>query len=112
MKFIDRQLSDKETREILEVYGDYVKVTADLHNEWVVIGTELHADAEDILLNKGSISDNIWGGGINLKDKIVDTTAVLNLRPKFGNDSMDILDSKKRQRFVKIIKKYFVELWL
>lgn len=111
MKFIDKVLSEKEMRDIKKRFGEYVKLTVDLGKEWIVAGCELHADGEKILLEKGCKQENIWGGGISLKDKIIDTTAVLNLRPSLGNDGMEILDPKTRERFVSIVKKIFGKLW-
>ena len=110
MKFIDIPLAREEIREIKKEYGDYVKITADIENGWMVIGAGFHADGEKILLERGSKQDDVWGGGISLKDKIVDTTAVLNIRPRLGNDGMEILDSERREKFVKIVKKYFEKL--
>lgn len=111
MKFISSKLSKVEVGKVKDVYGGYVKLTIDLENEWIVVGTELHADGEKILLEKGSKQDNVWGGGINLEDKMIDTTAVLNLRPKLGNDSMEILDAERRKKFVSIVKGFFAKLW-
>lgn len=111
MKFIDKPIDKKELEEFRKRYRDYVKITADISNDWLVIGTELHADGEKVLLEKGSSQDDIWAGGIDLKDKIIDMTAVLNLRPGLGNNSMEILDPARREKFVKMVRKYFGELW-
>ena len=45
------------------------------------------------------------------EDKIIDTMAVLNLRPSQNNDSLEILDSLKREKFIEVIKTVFAELW-
>lgn len=111
MKFINQPLTKKEIETLQKTFGNYVKLTVDIENEWVVAGSELHADAEKLLLDKGSKQDYIWGGGINLKDKQIDTTAVLNLRPRLGNDNLEILDPEKRGKFIDLIKNYFQELW-
>ena len=111
MKFVDKPLSKKEIEDIQKEFGRYVKVTADLENEWIMVGCELHADAEDTFFEKGSKQDDIWGGGINLVDKIIDTTAVLNIRPRMNNDSMELLDPEKREKYVKIVKNLFAKLW-
>ena len=111
MEFIDKALTREEIIELQEVYGDYVKLTIDLEKEWVVAGGELHADGEKILLERGGGQDDIWGGGINFESKQVDTTAVLNLRPRLKNDSLEILDNQRREKFIQIVKKYFVDLW-
>jgi len=107
----NRPLIVKEVNKIQKEYGNYVKVTADLETGWVVIGTELHADGEKILLEKGSKQDNIWGGGINFKDKMVDMTAVLNLRPRLSNTGLEIIDPQRRKKFEEICKVIFQELW-
>ena len=111
MKVIDSKLSKDEILDIQKKYGDYIKLTIDIRKKLVVAGGELHADGEKILLKKGSYQNDIWGGGINLKDRLIDTTAVLNIRPRLNNDSMEILDSNVREKFQSIIKKYFASLW-
>lgn len=111
MKFLDKKLTSKEIDQIKKEYGCYLKVTADIENGWLVIGGELHADGERLLLDKSSRQDDIWGGGINLEEKIIDTTAVLNIRPKLGNDSLEILDPEIRSRFTELVKEIFAELW-
>ena len=111
MKFISKPLSKQEISVLKKKYGDYLKLTVDLSQELLVAGCELHADGEEILLEKGSLSAEIWGGGISLKMKTIDTLAVLNLRPNLDNTSMEILDSERRKKFIKIVKKTFVILW-
>ena len=111
VEFIDDKLTKNEILDLRRKYGDYIKLTVDVENDWIVAGGKLHADAEKVLLDKGSIQDNIWGGGINLTDKQIDSIAVLNLRPRFGNDNLEILDLQIRERFYKIIKDFFARLW-
>ncbi len=111
MEFVDRVLAREEILKLQKVYGGYVKLTVDLEKEWVVAGGKLHADGEKILLERGGRQDNIWGGGINFENKQIDTTAVLNLRPRLENNSLEILDNQRREKFIQIVKKYFVNLW-
>jgi hypothetical protein len=111
VEYIGTILTKKEIDALKKKYGDYVKLTIDIENEKVVAGGELHADGEKILLEKGSDQKDIWGGGINLSDKIIDTTAVLNIRPRLGNNNLEILDPDIRKKFHAIIKKYFKNLW-
>lgn len=112
MKLITQPLAKKEIKKIEKEYGNYIKVTVDLENNILVAGCELHADGEKILLERKGKSENIWGGGVNLKLKEVDVIAVLNLRPNLANSSMEILDPEKRELFIKIVKNIFQELWL
>ena len=111
MEFVDKALTLKEIKNLQNKYGNYVKLTVDIEEGLVAVGGELHADGEKILLEKGSKQDDIWGGGINLENKQIDTTAVLNIRPRLNNDNLEILDSTRREKFIKIVKKYFRKLW-
>jgi hypothetical protein len=77
----------------------------------MIAGGELHADGEKLLLSRGSKQDSIWGGGINLEDRLIDTAAVLNLRPRLNNDNLEILDPERREKFIKIVKEFFKEIW-
>lgn len=111
MKRIEKKISKKELKELEKEFGKYLKLTIDIEKEIAFAGQKLHADAEKILLEEGSLQNDIWGGGIDFRDKLIDTTAVMNLRMGLKNDSMEILDPQKREKFVKIVKKLFSELW-
>lgn len=112
VEFIDKKLSKAEITKLRRKYGDYVKLTIDVSNEWIVAGGELHADGEKILLSRGSEQDSIWGGGVDFVSKQIDTTAVLNIRPRLGNDNLEILNPDVRKKFHAIIKKIFKEYGL
>lgn len=111
MQIAYQTLTLEEIESLHRQFGNYLKITADIDTELLVIGCELHADGEKILLEKGGKSDNIWGGGLNLRIKEIDTTAVLNLRPKLGNNSLEIIDPQRREKFLALVKKYFRKLW-
>jgi len=110
MKLVSRPLKEEEIQELKEK-GIYHKLTADLEKGVLVIGGDLHADAEELLLREGSSQDNIWGGGIDLEEGKIETTAVLNLRPRLGNDGLEILDPRRREKFISLVKMVFKELW-
>lgn len=110
MQFIKSPLKKEEIQNLKNNFGNYLKLTIDIENECLVAGSELHADGEKMLLETDSQQDNIWGGGIDLVNKQIDTTAVLNLRPKLDNDGLDILNSQRREKFIKIVRKIFEKL--
>jgi len=112
MKIIKTPLTKSEIAGLKAQQGSYLKLTIDLEKEIGVAGCILHADGEAILLREGSQQRNIWGGGIDLESRTIDTTAILNLRPNLDNNSLDIIDGEKRQSFINIIKKLFEQLWL
>jgi len=111
MKVITSPLTLKTINQLKNRSGPYLKLTIDLEKEIIITDIELHADGEKILLKKGSRQENIWGGGINLDQKIIDTTAVLNIRPNLKNNSLELLNPEKRGDFIRIVRKFFKKLW-
>lgn len=112
MELLTEKLTNDEIETIKGKYGNYVKVTVDVKNGWMVVGPELHADAVPMLEEKGSMEKNIWGGWIGFDEKAIDTMAVWNLRSEPNNPSMDILDKEIRESFVRVIKNIFECLWI
>src|SRR5437879_2387477 len=88
-----------------EEYNTYIKVTMDVEKEIVAIGGEYHFDAEQQLLHLGARQEDIWGGGIDLVAKKIDTNAMINIRTQ-RNYSTEICDEEVRQKFISLIKKY------
>jgi len=95
------KISEEEFQKARQDYGSYIKITTDLNSGIVALGGEYHADAEKLLLEKGSESTNIWGGGINLETKKFETNAIINLKPGV-NESTEILNPETRKKFLKI----------
>jgi hypothetical protein len=89
-----------------EEYGEYIKIVIDVNQNIIAIGGEWHSDAEKILLERGSKQVNIWGGGIDIKTKNIETVALINLRPSINN-SQEILDADTRNKFIEITKEKF-----
>jgi hypothetical protein len=104
------KLSKDDLEKAKQDYGDYVKVVVDIETGRMTIGGEWHADGEKLLLEKGSKQGYVWGGGIDLYSGNIETIALINLRPE-SNRSQDILDSKVREKFIKLVEEKF-ELWI
>jgi len=104
---IKNKITKRELIKAQEDYGLYIKVVVDLESETITIGGQWHADGEKLLLEAGSKQENLWGGGIDIKTKTIEAVALINIRPRSGNDSQEILDKKCRQGFVKIVKTKF-----
>ena len=67
-----------------ERFGDMVKAVVDVEREIMIVGGELHADEEAVLLEEGSKQSNLWG--INLYpdkkgDELIEFDSMINLRP-------------------------------
>lgn len=80
-------------RLVQQYFGDMVKYVVDVRSRIAAIGGELHADAERVLLEKGSRQEDLWGAnyypGLG-RDRCIEYTALINIRPSQGNRSMEI----------------------
>lgn len=89
-------------------FGDMVKVVVDIETEEIALGGSLHADAESLLLEKGSVQKNLWGANIypvNKPGRQIEYTALINIRPYQDNTSMYIQDKIVRNKVYTIVKK-------
>lgn len=92
-----RQLADLVER----FFTDMVKYVVDLERGIAAVGGELHADAEQLLLEDGSRQEDLWGANYypgRGVDGCIEFTSLINIRPSQGNRSMEIEDDAVRAR--------------
>ena len=105
---INHPPTDEELTLLTKEYPQYIKLSVDIDQKIVYGGGKLHYDCEQqLVLKENSKNKHIWSGGINLITKKIEYTAVANIKPSANNSSIEILDSKIRQKFKNIVKKYF-----
>lgn len=105
--FVNDKVTTDDLKIAQEEYGKYVKIVVDIKNNLMTIGGEWHADGEKVLLEHSADKDSVWGGGIDLDTKNIETIALINLRPNLDNNSQEILDKDTREKFVSIVKERF-----
>ena len=100
--YLDRRIERAELARLVEMYfGDMVKYVADVERGVIAVGGELHADAEQLLLEKGSRQNDLWGANYypgQGRDTCIEFTAPINIRPAQGNRSMEVQDPALRER--------------
>ena len=92
-----RQLADLVER----FFADMVKYVVDVERGIAAVGGELHADAEQLLLERGSRQEDLWGANYypgRGEDGCIEFTSLINIRPSQGNRSMEIEDDAVRAR--------------
>ena len=98
---VDRRIDPVELRRIVALYfGDMVKIVVDVRRRVAAVGGELHADAEQVLLEHGSAQADLWGANYfpgRGPDRCLEYTALINIRPSQGNRSMEIQDADTRR---------------
>lgn len=107
MKLIDKKISKTELVNVAkERFGDMVKAVVDVELGIMVIGGELHADEEAVLLENGSKQENLWGINVYTdkpENERIEFDSMINVRPRQNNRSRDVLDSKIREKITVIV---------
>lgn len=99
---LERRIDAEQLRRLLrDGFGDMVKIVVDIERGCATVGGELHADGEQVLLERGSAPDALWG--VNYypgrgADQCLEFTALINIRPARGNSGMEIADPAVRER--------------
>ena len=107
MKQVDT-ISISELSEMAQkMYGNLVKGVVDLNKNILVVDVEMHVDAEQFLLENGSIQNDLWG--INLypakfnTDEFIEFDSMINIRPRQNNMSRSVEDEKIRQQIALLV---------
>jgi len=90
-------------------FGDMVKVVVDVRRQIIAVGGELHADAEQLLLEQGSRQADLWGANYypgRGVEGCLECTALINIRPSQGNPSMEIQDVPTREAVRSIVEQW------
>lgn len=90
----------------LATFGEMAKAVIDIEKRVIAVGGELHADAEQLLLQEGSKQSDVWG--INLYPgktlgNFIEYTSLINIRPSVNNRSQKIESPEIRAHIKQII---------
>ncbi|MEK7070182.1 MAG: DUF5674 family protein [Patescibacteria group bacterium] len=103
--------SKEEVEKLKEQFGMYIKTVFDIDKKICSAGCDRHFDSEQLLLEKGSKQENLWGGGIDLETKATDCNSMINIRPKQNNNSNEIQDATIRKEFEELTKFFFKKVY-
>ena len=104
MLLIIRAKIDSQTRQkIAEDLKGYIKVVVDIRRTILAAGGEKHVDGERLLLEDGSLQQDLWGAGLDLETGETDFDSLINLRP-MQNRSREILDEGSRKKVAAVIE--------
>jgi hypothetical protein len=99
---VDRRIDPSELARLVHLFfDDMVKYVVDVERHVAAVGGELHADAEQRLLEAGSQQADLWGANYHpgrAPDECIEYTSLINIRPAQGNRSMLIADEAIRER--------------
>ena len=99
---LSRRIDVESLRKLAEEgFGEMVKYVVDVDRNLIAIGGDLHADAEQVLLESGSRQEDLWGANYypgRGPDGCIEYTSLINIRPSQGNGSMLVQDPGIRER--------------
>ena len=99
---LETPIAASDLKRLVETgFVDMVKFVADIERGVIAIGGQLHADAEEVLLETGSRQADLWGANYypeRAADERVEYTSLINIRPASGNPGMEIQDEAVRER--------------
>jgi hypothetical protein len=103
---VERRIEPAElARLVLLHFEDMVKYVVDVERRIAAVGGELHADAEQLLLQSGSRQADLWGANYypgQGPEECIEYTSLINIRPAQENRSMLIADPGLRERIREI----------
>jgi RES domain-containing protein len=103
MIYIIRSRATKQQmEEMLQTLSTYIKLAVDIQRGILAGGGVLHADCESALLEDGSKQEDIWGADWNPFSQQVTFEALINIRPRQNNPSLEILDLTIQKRVAEI----------
>lgn len=100
-----------EILKLSEQFDPYIKTVIDIKKKICVAGMDRHFEGESILLQSGSIQKDVWGGGIDKENMIIDFNSFINIRPNDNNPSNDILSQDIRKVYEQLTKYFFGNLY-
>ncbi len=98
---VDQRIDPVELARLLPLFGDMIKYVVDIERRLAAVGGELHADAEQLLLERGSRQADLWGANYypgKGSDDCIEYTSLINIRPAQGNRTMLIGDPSVLER--------------
>ena len=82
---------------------DFLKIVADIEQNILATGCELHIDCAEELIADGSDGKNLWGANVYLDKQKIDFVSLINIRPKDGNRTMEIVIPEIKEKVQEII---------
>ena len=92
--------------DMLQALETYIKLAVDVRREILAGGGGMHADCEAVLLDGGSLQEDIWGADWDPATQKITFESLINIRPRQNNPAMEILDPVIQKQVAEIVHRY------
>ncbi len=90
--------------EMVEELNPIIKLAVDVRRKILAGGGLMHADCEAVLIEDGSLQEDIWGANWIPSTQTLEFEALINIRPREHNFSMTIQDPAIREQVKQIVR--------
>lgn len=94
--------TQRQIAEMRTALTTYIKLAVVVEREILAGGGALHADCEAVLLNDGSLQEDVRGADWLPDSNEVTFESLINIRPSQNNFSIEIQDEDLRQKIEKL----------
>ncbi len=109
---VDR-ITKQEIAELAKKrFGDMVKGVVDIEKGVIALGGELHADEEQVMLDRGSSQNDLWGFNIYHampREEWIEFDSMINIRPSQGNRSRSVEDEGTRRKIAEMVNRMIID---
>lgn len=110
---LDQKIAPELLRSLCnEIFTSFIKFVADTRRGLLAVGGEMHADAEQELLENGSHQSDLWGGNFYPDEapaQRVEFTSFINIRPRDGNSSMQVENAALQIQITNLCSKLLLD---
>lgn len=105
-----KPFTKQEIDKLKEQFEVYIKTVIDIDKRICSAGMDRHFEGEQLLLQQGSLQENIWGGGIDLETNEIDFNSFINIRPRDNNTKNEIQSEKIKAIYKQLTEYFFQEI--
>jgi hypothetical protein len=112
MQIVREKITLDELKKMSEkMYNRLVKAVVDIENNFMVVGVEMHVDAEMIMLEDGSKQEFLWGINIHPErslDEWIEFDSMINIRPSQNNRTRGVDDQVLQEKIKQLVSRLVV----
>jgi hypothetical protein len=114
MQIVKDKITLQELHTMSEkMFQKLVKAVVDIEQEIMAVDAPMHSDQEELLLEEGSLQENLWGINFHPNnfphENWVEFDSMINIRPALDNRSRYVHDPKIRAKILSIVKKLVIQ---
>jgi hypothetical protein len=104
---LTEKATSAQVKEMLEAFSDMrmIKIVVDIKLDILAGGSGMHYECEQILLEKGSKQENLWGANWFPDEQAIEFESLINIRPH-QNRNIIIQDESIRKEVERVTRKY------